>query len=243
MLLTDSGRFFLEWAKKNYKFREELEKELVVSATQKGTLRIGTIIESDTLFIFLSAFQKRHPGIQVELYGEKTLLNNFLLSDLDAFVVAENEKQDLPGIVLAQRYNLYVLMRESHPLANRERLVLEDLKDQVFAFSAHEGQMEWSYEYCRAHGFRPNVQYLCEEFDGKLDILANSDTLAIGFNTMRLLRESMKGIKAVHLTVEDGMSDRFYLVWRKKTLNPLASLMIDFAMEFQAKDRMSYLEG
>jgi DNA-binding transcriptional LysR family regulator len=242
MHLTGSGRFFLEWAKKNSRFREKLEEKLNVSATQKGTLRIGTMIESDTLFIFLSAFQKRHPGVRVELYGEKSLRNNYLLSDLDAFVVAEKDKRDLPGVLLAKRNTLYVLMRETHPLAERDELRLEDLKEQAFVFSAHEGQLEWSYDYCRAQGFWPNVQYLCEEFDGKLDILANSDTLTIGFNTMRLLRESMKGLKAVPLAVDEGMTDRFYLVWRKKTLNPLANLMIDFAMEFQEKGRMAYLE-
>lgn len=240
--LTNSGTFFLEWAKKNAGFREKLDNHLRVSATREGVLRIGTMIESDTLFIMLSAFQKKHPKIRVDLYGEKSLLDNYLLSDLDAFVVSENDKRDLPGVLLAQRRTLYVLMRETHPLANREFLRLEDLKGQAFVFSTHDGQLEWTYDYCCSHGFRPNVQHLLEDFDGKMDILANSDTLAIGYNTMRLLRESMRGIKTIPLKVEEKMSERFYLVWRKENLNPLARLLIDFALEFEKKGRSAFLE-
>lgn len=241
MRLTNSGAFFLEWARKNVGFRQELDKRLKISATQKGILRIGTAIESDTLFILLSAFQKKHPDIRLEIYGEKSLLDNYLVSDLDAFVVSEKEKRDLPGIRLAGRKALLALMRETHPLANRESLTLEELAEYPFVFSAHDGRLEWAYDYCCSQGFHPNVQYLCQDCDGKMDILANSDSLAIGYNTMRLLRESMKGIKAIPLQAEWSMIENFFLVWRKETLNPLAKLLIEMALEFNEKGREAFM--
>lgn len=241
MLLTNSGVFFLEWAKKNSLFREKLDTVLHRSATEAGVLRIGTAVENDTLFILLSVFQKKYPNIRVELFGEKSLLDNYLVSDLDAFVVSEVNKRNLPGVLLAERRNLFVLMRESHALAERESLTLEDLYGQRFVFSSHDGRIEWTYDYCTSHGFHPEVQYLCEEFDGKLDILAHSDTLAIGYNTTRLLRESMRGIKAIPLETGEKMFEKFYLVWREEQLNPLTNLLIDFAIEFVKKGRAAFL--
>lgn len=243
MHLTNSGAFFLEWAKKNAGFREDLDTKLRMSATQKGIVRIGTTIESDTLFILISGFRKRYPDIRVELYGEKFLLDNYVLSDLDAFVVPETDKRDLPGVLLAQRRTLFVLMREGHPLAEHDHLTLEQLMGQSFVFSAHDGQLEWTYDYCCGQGFSPEVQYLCEDFDGKIDIVRNSDSVAIGYNTMRLLRESMKGIKAIPLAAEESMHEKFYLVWRKETLNPLARLLIEQAVQMDKMGRDAFLES
>lgn len=243
MRLTGSGRYYLEWAKKNVSFRETLDMRLRSSAEEAGILRIGTAVESDTLFILLSAFRKRHPNIRIELFGEESLLDNYLVSDLDAFVVPEKDRRDLPGVMLARRQNLFVLMRENHPLSGREELTLSDLEGQRFIFTAHDGKLEWIYDYCCSHGFRPEVQYLCEEFDGKVDVLPNSDVLALGYNTMRLLRESMDGIKAIPLVTEDLHGELFFLVWRKERLNPLMKHLIDFAKEFDKKGRAAFLEN
>lgn len=241
VVLTPNGEYFRKWANKNSGFLSQLQKDLRVTATQQGTLRIGTAIESDTLFILLSYFQKNHPNVKVEVLGERFLLENYLMSDLDAFVVSENDKRDLPGVFLAQRKTIFVLMRDEHPLSNRQSLSLDDLKGQRFVFSEHNGELEWTFDFCCEHGFVPDVQFLCEDYDGRLDVVAHSDILAIGYNTMRLLRESMRGIKAIPLETGEEMNKRFFLVWRKEHLNPLVELLIKDALEFTEKGRDYFL--
>lgn len=241
VVLTQNGEYFRKWANKNSGFLSQLQKDLRVTATKQGTLRIGTAIESDTLFILLSYFQKNHPNVKVEVLGERFLLENYLMSDLDAFVVSENDKRDLPGVFLAQRKTIFVLMRDEHPLSNRQSLSLDDLKGQRFVFSEHNGELEWTFDFCCEHGFVPDVQFLCEDYDGRLDVVAHSDILAIGYNTMRLLRESMRGIKAIPLETGEEMNKRFFLVWRKEHLNPLVELLIKDALEFTEKGRDYFL--
>ena len=240
-VLTPTGEYFRKWANKNSDFLPQLQNNLRKTASEQGTLRIGTAIESDTLFILLSFFRKNHPNVRIEILGERFLLENYLMSDLDAFVVPENDKRDLPGILLAHRRTIFVLMRDEHPLANRHSLSLEDLRGQRFVFSEHNGKLEWTFDFCCEHGFIPDVQFLGEDYDGRLDVVAHSDMLAIGYNTMRLLRESMRGIKAIPLETGEEMNKRFFLVWRKEHLNPLVELLINDALEFTEKGRDYFL--
>lgn len=242
MRLTGKGKYFLEWAKKHASFKDKFLEKAEESAAEKGIIKIGTMINNDTLFIMLSAFQERYPDIRIDLYDEKAILDNYLMSPLDAFVIPKELRHGQPGILLARRTTLLVLMRESHPLASREQLTPEDLKDQDFVFTAHGGKLDWTYDYCVSQEIHPNVRYLCEEFDGKLDILAYSDTLAIGYNTMRQLRESMKGIKTIPLVSDEKVDREFYFVWRKEPINPLMNRLSAFAEEFDQKGREFFLQ-
>lgn len=87
--LNDSGRYFLEWVRKNGDFQEKTLKKLEDSTKIRGTLKIGAAVETDTLFIFLAAFQKRYPEIRLEVYSGKPTQEQLLLTDLDAFVLPE----------------------------------------------------------------------------------------------------------------------------------------------------------
>ena len=82
--LNDSGRYFLEWVRKNGDFQEKTLKKLEDSTKIRGTLKIGAAVETDTLFIFLAAFQKRYPEIRLEIYSGKPTQEQLLLTDLDA---------------------------------------------------------------------------------------------------------------------------------------------------------------
>ncbi|MBQ6487867.1 MAG: LysR family transcriptional regulator [Solobacterium sp.] len=237
MKLTANGKYFLEWAKKNESFKDRLIADMDRSAQNKGKIRIGTMINSDTLYIMLSAFLERYPDIQIELYDEKAILDNYLMSALDAFLIPKEDMQGQPGIKMAQRTSLLVMMNDRNPLAAREHLTLDDLKDTGFVFTAHNGRLDWTYDYCTSHGFSPDVRFVCEEFDDKLDLIANSDAVAIGYNTMRLLRAQMRKIKAIPLLTEEKVNMEFWFVWRKKPLNPLMDRLSAFALEFDQKGR------
>lgn len=241
MKLTPNGKYFLEWAQKNKAFKDRLMADIDRSAHSVGKIRIGTMINSDTLYIMLSAFLERHPDIQIELYDEKAILDNYLMSALDAFLIPKEDMQGQPGIRMAVRTSLLVMMHDKNPLASREQLTLDDLKEAGFVFTAHNGRLDWTYDYCINHGFEPDVRFVCEEFDDKLDIIARSDAVAIGYNTMRLLRAQMRKIKAIPLLTEEAVKMEFWFVWREKPLNPLMNQLSAFALEFDQKGREYFI--
>lgn len=238
--LNDSGRYFLKWIERNRDFQEKLKEKLDNSTKCRGTLKIGAAVETDTLFIFLAAFRKRYPEICLEIYSGKPIQEQLLLTDLDAFVLPE-QANTLPGVTLARRVAPYVLMRRDHPLAERESLTLDELRDERFVFCSNDGKVDWIYDYCRSHGFQPKVQFLCDNLNRKIDILAYSNALALGYNTMRMLRESIRDIKAIPLETDEQIEQRLFLAWRERPLNPLANLLSQFAREFEEKGREAFL--
>lgn len=238
--LNESGRYFLNWVRKNQDFTEKIIDKLQKSSNIRGVLKIGAAVETDTLFIFLAAFQKRYPEIRVEVYSGKPFLDQPLMTDFDAFVMPE-QNCELPYIGLGRRKALYLLMREDHPLAGREKISLEELQNQPFVICANGGKVDWIYDYCRQHGFHPKVQILCEDLNRKIDVLANSQVLALGYNTMRQLRESIRGLRAIPLCTEEQINQSLVLAWRDCPLNPLADLLSQFALEFSEKGREAFL--
>lgn len=238
--LNESGRYFLNWVQKNQDFTGKVVEKLQKSVSVRGTLRIGAAVETDTLFIFLAAFQRRYPEIRAEVYGGKPFLEQPLMTDFDAFVLPE-QHCELPCVMLGRRTALYILMREDHPLAGRENISLEDLRNYPFVICANGGKVDWIYDYCRQRGFQPKIQILCEDLNRKIDVLANSQILALGYNTMRQLRESIRGLRAVPLRTEDQINQSFVLAWRENPLNPLVNRLSDFAREFAEKGREAFL--
>ncbi len=238
--LNDSGRYFLEWVRKNGDFQEKTLKKLEDSTKIRGTLKIGAAVETDTLFIFLAAFQKRYPEIRLEVYSGKPTQEQLLLTDLDAFVLPEQDKT-LPGVLLGRRNALYVLMRRDHLLAQRKSLSLENLREEPFVFCANDSKVDWIYDYCRDHGFQPKVQILCENLNRSIDVIANSHILALGYNTMRMLRESIRDITAVPLETDETIEQHLFLAWREQPLNPLANLLSEFAREFDEQGRDAFI--
>lgn len=238
--LNDSGQFFLKWVRKNRDFSQKISLKLHESTTVRGVLKIGTVVETDTLFILIAAFQKRYPEIRVEVYTSSTFMEQPLQTDMDAFLLPE-KGNTLPGIVLGRRTSIYVLMHSGHILADKEKLTMEDLRDQPFVICADDGKVDWIYDYCRMHGFQPKIQILCENMNRKADIILESSVLALSYNTLQQLRKSIRGLCAIPLETEEDIDQRLILTWREKPLNPLSYLLSDFAREFDANGRDAYM--
>ena len=144
-------------------------------------------------------------------------------------------------MLLGRRNALYVLMRRDHLLAQRKSLSLEDLREEPFVFCANDSKVDWIYDYCRDHGFQPKVQILCENLNRSIDVIANSHILALGYNTMRILRESIRDITAVPLETDEAIEQHLFLAWREQPLNPLANLLSEFAREFDEQGRDAFI--
>ena len=230
--LTREGEFFLSWARRMERVLEEGDRHMKELVSTTGLVRIGNWAENDGIYYLISAFCKKYPQIEVHLHEGQVTWGDLRNSSLDFFVVPEKEAQGLPGIRIARRSNLYVLMGSSHPLANKAVLRLEDLTGERFAFSAtDEGKMDPLYHYCLEQGMVPQVSFLCEGLECMLDLLAQSGAVTLAYNTFRQFRQSMDGIVAIPLDQAPEEIDNLFLVW-KEELTPIADIFRQFAQDY-----------
>ena len=205
---------------------------------------MGVAYNTDTLLILLAAFHKEHPGIRVELRNERFLPEDWVHTDLDMAVVRASGERDENSVRIGRWTHLFVLVRDGHPLCSREEVDITELSEERFVFSSvgsDRRRIEWVYDYCVRQGFRPRVSYLCEGFDGKLELVANTDAVALVHNTLRGFREGMRGIRAIPVRVESQIGQVIELRWRSEPINPLANKLADFAREFDRRGRDAYI--
>lgn len=231
--LTREGEFFLAWARRLNTALAEGEQLLQDALTTSGHIRIGNWVENDGLYYLVSDFCKKYPQIQVHLYDEKEAWSDYRSSRLDFFVVPASETQGLPYIRLARRRTLYALMGSGHRLAGKAILRLEDLTEERFIFTATEtGKMDPLYYYCKEQNFTPQVAFLCEGTKSMLDLITQTGTVTLAYNTFRQFRQSMNGIVAVPLDCDLGEPEEIVLAWKEELSSPLAEVFLEAAKEY-----------
>ncbi len=235
--LNADGKYFLTCARKIIQMQEMTLQRIHESSRESGVLKVGVMIDSDSLYFLLSDFQDLYPDVRIELYDERAIMDDYLMSDLDFFVVPENNAGDLPCVRIARQTGLFLMVKSSSPFASREAVHLEELKDQHFVFNARtNGQIERVYSICKDYGFEPDIAYLCEGMDAKISLILNSDAVGITFNTMRHFRKSIYGLRTIPILLEQTEPETLMLTWREEPLNPLSMLLSDFAKTWQ-RDR------
>ena len=243
--INPDGVYFLDYVKRMIRYIDSIPDSLSESATQKGRIRIGVSVDTDTLHIVLSEFQKLYPDIRIDLSEHSAIPSNWQqTTDLDMAVIYYTDRVPENSITIGTWNQLFVLMNGSHHLAGKGSLTFEDLAAESFVFSVsgdEDRHVEWVYSFCLEHGFEPRIAYLCDGFDGKLDIVAHTEALAVAYNTMRRFRERLNGIVSVPITGIDSFEENIYLTWRQEQLNPLTSVLVDFLKEFSEKGRDYYL--
>ncbi|MBQ1467168.1 MAG: LysR family transcriptional regulator [Solobacterium sp.] len=236
--LNEDGKYFLACARKMIQMQEMTLQRIRESSKESGVLKIGVMIESDSLYFLLSDFQDQYPDIRIELNDERAILDDYQMSDLDFFVIPHNMTGDLPCVRVARQSGLFLLVKNSSPFASRESVHLDELKDQHFVFNARtNGQIEKVYSICKDYGFEPDIAYLCEGMDAKISLILNSDAVGITFNTMRHFRKSIYGLKTIPILPRQKEPEDIMLAWREEPLNPLSELLSNFAKTWQRDQR------
>lgn len=234
MHLNRNGEYFLEWSRRILKWNDRNTADLIQSRQYEGVLRIGVIIENDTMYFMLTEFQKAYPDIRIELYDEKSIPGDLLMTDMDMFVIPKSMAGDMPYKHLARQTGLFLLVKKGSVFSGRDRVRLEELKDEQFVFTArNNGEIEHVYEICRENGLTPRVTYLCEGPNAKINIILNTSAVGVVYNTMRHFRRSISGLDTISIDLDKSIENHIVLAWRKEPLNPLASVLAEFAEKYE----------
>ena len=165
--LTPAGEAFLQLCRSFISSCDVLPKSFPNNSIGgKGhgiVIGIGETVDSEIIMSALGSFFENHEGISLSFIrcsDEK--LPNLLISEDANFVytflplLQGDPRYDYISI---QKVHLKVLLWKTHPLVNKERIYLRDLKDDSFILntSAPPMLMNMLHGMCEANGFFPKI--------------------------------------------------------------------------------------
>ncbi|WP_026771669.1 LysR family transcriptional regulator [Sediminibacillus sp. JSM 1682029] len=216
--LTDAGRIILEQAHTIDKAFDNLQTELDdLLGLQKGHIRIGLppIMDADKFIRILGDFHQLYPQITFQLIenGTKKIEEDIYHDELDVGITVLPTMEDEFHYFSFMKEELRVVVPESHSLASRKQVKLEELKEQQFIlFNKDFALNDQISEACRNAGFIPRVVAESSQWDfiGKM-IATDLGICILPYSVSQLLKEKVRTIKIVKPTIEWDLA----VIWRK----------------------------
>lgn len=185
--LTDAGAALLPHALEALNALEQTQSELrSVAQGSGGTLRLGSSVFTFDLDVttIIHSFRRRHPAIRL------TLVEHLDIHEMSAEILAGRLDMGItitveppPAGVRADtlRSEPYVFVcSPSHPLAQRERVTVEDLRDQPFVGRRRGDQFrQLMDETCAALGFEPDVALEVDGYEISLNAMRSGTAIGL----------------------------------------------------------------
>ena len=170
--LTESGRILAgEWADIQTRIDETFRRVSEAGRRQRVRLRIGVCELCDVIdraSRLFAAYASQHPEVELEyeVYPFKTLQEMLQRGELDLIYSVSSEVLQLPGSYRVRTLaplHLAIILSSLHPLAQREKLDIMDIRSERFYFFSDVYSSVAStkiIEHCRWAGYMPaSIKY------------------------------------------------------------------------------------
>src|SRR5699024_1412826 len=170
--LTAIGRVFLEHMERAMNVIEDA-KQVIEEYTdpEKGTIHISfpSTLATYMMPTAISAFRKEYPEVNFDLHQRSyvNLSDSVLKGDVNIALIAPvpQSKDKLKSTILFTE-NIVALLPINHPLARRDYIYLNDLKDEAFVMFLGQSMLrDIVINHCKQHGFTPNIAFEAKDID------------------------------------------------------------------------------
>jgi len=226
--LTEYGRSFYEHAQEIYAAYTKLTLDLKQLKSKKtGRLRIGYLQDLPHRLFPRTVNKFRREYEQIELTftdcSMTDIIDRLLSSEIDVGLslsgdFAEHEKISRTGL-LSIPY--CVVLPEDHPLADRELLRIEDLKDEAFVMNHLDGYgpgSRYIKNICAMAGLEPNVAAFASFVPSMLMLVKSGVGITIVAHTARHV--APEGVKFVLLDRDQAPPTTLNLLSKTSNNNP-----------------------
>lgn len=241
--LTPAGAvLFDEFSRLKLQYDTALDRARQAQANLEGILRIG-IIENQRSEHFLprsiSALRQSLPNLKIDLHRAnfRELREALSRNEIDISVTVDfdvDAYQD-QNVVTQPFFTSQgrCVISKYHPLAGKEVIEIEDLKDEpLIAISPEvsQGGYEHILALCRMHGFTPPQIHRASSVDNLILMVESG----IGFSVLDE-NSAITGNSAVRsIPINDQGPLSLVAIWHKTNLNPAVSLFVNRLMETNA---------
>jgi len=230
--LTPSGEVFYQDVQRIMaELDKAVDKVRMTKSGSLGKLSIGVLASEKYLPEAINKFNIAHPNIEVTLnrFPIDTLNTAMERGEVDIGITISVALGSMPD------YNVHVLeadvlslvMRADHPLAQRERVGLSDLKDLPIILVSREASSvmsKWFEGVCAKHAFTPNVVRRTSDFESILFQIESG----LGLSFLSRARVGLYPQFHLHCVDFDDpeMAINSVVVWRKNSDNPAVQLFL-----------------
>lgn len=159
---TEEGRAILPYIRRLLSAADDIgHKADDIRGLTSGTVRIGTFssVAIQWLPKLLHSFAQAHPGVSTEITNDTySVLETELVEDrVDCAFVTLPSRREF-DVTLLRRERLMAILPMEHPLAARERLTPDDLKDEPFIVPAEGTNYDIGKLFTQA-GIAPSIRF------------------------------------------------------------------------------------
>lgn len=212
-----------------------IEKARAAGLGQEGSISIG-VIESQRSENFLppvlNALREKYPNIKLSVFrgNFKELRQALFEGKIDISLTMDF---DLPGYPASETIfqpffhsSARCVLSKSHPLAKREYVHLEDLKNVPIVAINPElsyGAYNNAMELCKIHGFTPQEIHLSNSTQDTLLMVESG----LGFSILdeNCISSANESIQSIPVLRSDPLV--LVAIWKKDNFNPVISLFVN----------------
>lgn len=142
-----------------------------------GSLKIGATPMLSNMFLekILVGFNKQFPDIRISVTerGNTQLRKMLMEGDLDLMFGIDDTPQNTLEEHLLFTDKMVVCVPEDNPLAKKERLNMDQLRDAAFNFYTPASRLHrMTMELCRRSGYEPNTNFCSSNVDSVMRLTA-----------------------------------------------------------------------
>ena len=236
--LTQAGEALLKDARSICGLADQAaERAQLAGRGQVGRLDIGVFGTAmfDVLPRLLSGFGQTHPQVKLVLHHDQTPAQVTALRQGRVLLVFERmlpNESDIE-IELVARERMLVALHQSHRLATKKMIAMQDLRDEPMIMQAAPlSQLaNVALDLCRASGFEPKVAQLSS------DVVTGALMVSCGMGTM-LVPESMRNLQLPNLVCRPlkRQADAFmdlHCYYLKTERSPLLVALLETIRDFR----------
>jgi DNA-binding transcriptional LysR family regulator len=177
--LTEAGRVLLGHAEAILDRMTAAQTQVeAVTRLEAGRLRIGSFATANATIVprAIAAFTRAHPDVELSLAEgtSRQLIPWVRAGELDVAIATDPIERDLDELAVFDIVEdpMLVALPLDHPLANKPKLRLRDLRDAAWIEGGPADCRRPLFRACAAAGFEPSIRFGAEQWLGKQGLVA-----------------------------------------------------------------------
>lgn len=229
LTLTQEGKNFLRSVSASITELDTAVQELHnADSSLRGEITLLVRQHRGTMVDCIVAFRKIYPDVSFRIFHEQNR-NDFEDYDLCISSTPPNEEYSNSKCLITEKLRLMVAA--AHPMASKEYVHFEELKDEGFAlFDKNNSLWHHTEHLCHQSGFEPKISMICGDLHCMIKYVATGMAVTLGPEV------SWRGIKNDSVVFVPTVPEEIrptYVFWNQRKIHSkLHQTFLDFLVAY-----------